>query len=81
MSIAINPELEARLRAQAEAQELTVEAFLERIVSRRERAEAELARLIEEGIASGNPIVPDEAYWENKLRRVEERLSKIAPSV
>lgn len=76
MSIAINPELEARLRAQAEAQELTVEAFLERIVSRRERAEAELERLVQEALDSGEPIEGDDRFWGDLRAEVRLRLEQ-----
>ena len=39
MSITIHPELEARLRARAEAEGLSIEAYVERIARDDERAE------------------------------------------
>ena len=56
MSIVIPPELETRLRAHAEAEGLTVEAYIERLVSADERAEAELINLALEGLGSGEPL-------------------------
>ena len=45
MSIAISPELEARLRARAQAEGLTVEAYIERIARDDQQAEEELEAL------------------------------------
>jgi predicted kinase len=76
MSITIHPELEARLRARAEAEGLSIEAYLERIARDDERAEQELEVLALEGLNSGESIVADERYWENKRRRLIERHEK-----
>ena len=76
MSIVIRPELETRLRAQAEAEGLTVEAYLERLITADERAEEEMTTLALEGINSGEPIEVDSAYWLEKHRRLDERLNK-----
>jgi hypothetical protein len=76
MNIAIPRELEDRLRAQAEAEGLTVEAYLDRLVSASERAEAELTTLALEGLSSGTPLEADSAYWQEKHRRLDERLKK-----
>ncbi len=45
MSITIHPELEARLRARAEIEGITVEAYIERIARDEEQAEQELEAL------------------------------------
>ena len=76
MSIVIPPELETRLRAQAKAEGLTVEAYLERLISAGERAEAEMTTLALEGINSGAPMEVDARYWQEKHRRLDERLKK-----
>ena len=76
MSITIHPELEARLRARAEAEGLSVEVYVERIARDDERAEQELEALALEGLNSGDSIVPDERYWANKRRRLIERHEK-----
>jgi len=73
MSITINPELEARLRARADREGVTVEAYVERIARDDERAEQELEELALEGLNSGESVVPDENYWEEKRRRLIER--------
>lgn len=69
MSITIHPELEARLRA-------TVEAYVERIARDDEQAEQELEALALEGLNSGESIVADEKYWEEKRLRLIERHQK-----
>ena len=74
MSIVIPPELETRLRAQAEAEGLTVEAYMESLVGAYERAEEELTTLALEGLNSGVPVTVDPGYWQEKHRRLDERL-------
>ena len=76
MSIVIPPELETRLRAKAEAEGLTVEAYIERLVSADERAEEKLATLALEGLSSGALLEVDSGYWQEKHRRLDERLKK-----
>jgi len=76
MSIRIGPELEARLRARAEAEGLTVEAYLERIARDEEQAVKELESLALEGLNSGESIVADDKYWEQKRARLIERHQK-----
>ena len=78
MSITIHPELEARLQARAEVEGLTVEAYVERIARHDEQAEQELELLGLEGLNSGESIVADEKYWEEKRRRLIERYQKNA---
>lgn len=73
MSIVIHPDLENRLRARAEAEGLTVEAYIERIARDDQKAEEELEALALEGLNSGESIQPDERYWEEKRRRLIER--------
>jgi hypothetical protein len=76
MTIAIPPQLEARLRARAEARGLTVEAYIERLVRAEQQAEDELQTLALEGLNSGEPIQVGPRYWEDKHRRLDERLNK-----
>ena len=49
MSITIHPELKARLRARAEAEGITVEAYIERLVQTEQEAESELEALAQDG--------------------------------
>jgi hypothetical protein len=72
----IPPELETRLRAQAQVEGLSVEAYIERLVSADERAEEELTSAALEGINSGEPMEVGAGYWEEKHRRLDERLKK-----
>ncbi len=74
MSIIVHPELETKLRARAEAEGLSVEAYLESMVRADQHAEDELIALALEGLDSGDPIEVGPAYWEEKHRRLDEQL-------
>ena len=76
MSITIHPELEARLRTRAEAEGITVEAYIDRIARDDQQAEEELEALALEGLNSGESIEANEGYWEEKRRRLIERHEK-----
>ena len=76
MTIDIHPELEVRLRARAEAEGLTVEAYVERLLRAEQQAEDELETLALEGLRSGEPIEVGPGYWEDQHRRLDERLNK-----
>ena len=76
MSINIRPELEAKLRALAEAEGVTVEAYVERLLRADQQAEDELEHLALEGLNSGEPIEIRSDYWEEKHRHLDERLKK-----
>ena len=76
MPITIHPELEAKLRARAEAAGVTIETYIERIAHDDQAAEEELEALALEGLNSGEPIEVGPGYWEEKHRRLEERLKK-----
>jgi hypothetical protein len=73
MSIVIQPELESRLRARAEAEGLTIQAYVERLARDDEAAEEELEALALEGLNSGESIEGSESYWDEKRRRVIDR--------
>ncbi len=74
MSISIHPELETKLRVRAEAEGLTVEAYLERLILAEQNAEDELTALALEGFDSGDPIEVGPGYWEAKHQKLDERL-------
>lgn len=74
MSITIHPTLEAALRSRAEAEGLTVEAYLEQLVRADEAAAEELEELVRGGINSGEPVQVGPDYWEEKHRRLDQRL-------
>lgn len=78
MSITIHPELETRLRARAAAEGLSIEAYVERLVRADQQAEDELQALAMEGLNSGVPFEPSPGFWEEKHRRLEEKLNKTA---
>ena len=81
MSITIDPKLEARLRERAEAEGLTVAAYVERLVNSDQAAEAEIESLALEGLNSGDPIEIGPGYWEEKHRRLNERFDEDHPAV
>ena len=54
MTITIDPKLEARLRERAEAEGLTVAAYVERLVNADQAAEAEIESVALEGLNSGD---------------------------
>jgi hypothetical protein len=74
MSISLAPELETKLRARAQAEGLTVEAYLEHLVRAEQSADEELTALVLEGLDSGEPIEPGADYWEIKHQKLDDRL-------
>jgi hypothetical protein len=76
MTITIDSKLEARLRERAEAEGLTIPAYVERLVEADQSAEDELEALALEGLGSGDVIPVEPGYWEEKHRRLDDRLKK-----
>jgi len=76
MTITIYPPLETELRAKAEAEGITVETYLERLVRADQDAVDQLERLATEGLKSGDPVEAGPTYWEEKHRRLDERLNR-----
>ena len=76
MTITLGPKLETRIREKAEAEGLTVDAYVERLVSADQDAEEELETLLLQGVNSGEPIEIGPGYWEEKHRRLDERLKR-----
>ncbi len=76
MSISIHPEIEKQLRARAEAAGLSIETYLERLVRTDQEAGDEIEALAIEGLESGEPIEVRPGYWEEKHRRLDERLKR-----
>ncbi|MFI5094843.1 MAG: type II toxin-antitoxin system ParD family antitoxin [Candidatus Acidiferrales bacterium] len=76
MSISIDPELETKIRARAEAVGLSIEAYLERLVQADRQGTEELEALALEGLESGAPIEAGPSYWQDKHRQLDERLKK-----
>ena len=76
MSFTLHPELETRLRARAEAEGISVEDYIERLLRADQRAEDELEVLALEGLNSGEAVEVGTGYWEEKHRRLDERLKK-----
>ena len=78
MSIIIHPDLEARLRAKAQAEGITVEAYLKRLLRFDQEDIDELEALALDGLDSGDPIKASPAYWEERHRRLDARLKTSA---
>jgi hypothetical protein len=76
MSIAIHPDLESKIRSRAEAQGLSIEAYLERLLRAEQQGTEELESLALEGLNSGAPIDVGPSYWQEKHIRLDERLRK-----
>jgi hypothetical protein len=76
MSIAIHPELESKIRSRAEAQGLSIEAYLERLIRADQQETEELESLALEGLNSGEPINVRSSYWQEKHLQLDERLRK-----
>ena len=76
MTITIDPNLEARLRERAEAEGLTVAAYVEQLVNADQAAEAEVESLALEGRNPGDPSEVGPSYWEDKHGRLNDRLTK-----
>jgi hypothetical protein len=76
MSITIDPKLEARIREKADAEGLSVSAYVERLVQADQVAEDELEMLALQGINSGVPHEIGPNYWEAKHRGLDERLKR-----
>jgi hypothetical protein len=76
MGLAIDKDLETKIRARAEAEGLTVEAYLRRLVRTDQETVKELETLALEGLRSGAPFEVGPSYWQEKHRLLDERLSK-----
>jgi hypothetical protein len=79
MIVTINPSLAERLRQKAEAEGITVSAYVERLVSADQAADDELEALACEGLNSGAPIEIGPGFWEQKRIRLDERLKRTGP--
>jgi hypothetical protein len=77
MSITVDPNLEARLRAKAEAEGLSVDAYLQSLLLSDKEPVEELEALALEGLNSGDPIEASPGYWEEKHRRLDALLKTI----
>jgi hypothetical protein len=76
MSITIHPPLETELRARAEAEGITIEAYLERILHSDEEALIEIESAAMEGLRSGDSTEVGAGYWEKLHERVDKRLKR-----
>jgi hypothetical protein len=74
MSIPIHPELESKIRSRAEAEGLSIDAYLERLVIADQHGAEELESLALEGLNSGAPLQVGPSYWQEKHSRLDERL-------
>jgi hypothetical protein len=68
MSITIHPELEATLRARAEEQGITIDAYLERLIQDEDAEIAHTEALLRDAADSGGNIELTEAEWDRMER-------------
>jgi hypothetical protein len=68
MSITIHPELEATLRARAEEQGITIDAYLERLIQEEDAEIAHTEAILQEAVDSGSHIELTEAEWDRMER-------------
>jgi hypothetical protein len=66
--------LEKKIRDRAQAEGLSVEAYLVQLVRADQQGIEELEELALEGLDSGPQIEAGPSYWEEKNRRLEEDL-------
>lgn len=76
MSLSIHPDLETKIRARAEAEGLSIEEYLVKLVLADQRGADELEALALDGLNSGEPVEVGTSYWQEKHRRLDERLKK-----
>ena len=76
MSLSLHPRLEMELRARADAEGITVEAYIERLLRAEEEAVREVENLALEGLRSGSAVEVRVDYWEKMHRRLDERLKR-----
>lgn len=76
MPIILHPEVEAKLRARADAAGISVETYIERIAHDDQTAEEELEALAMEGLESGESIQASENYWNEKRQQLIDRHRK-----
>lgn len=74
MTITLDPKVEERLRARAEAAGLTVDRYVEQIILDEESPEEELERLLLEGLNSGESVPVNAKFWADRRADVERRL-------
>lgn len=76
MNIAMRPDLESKIRSHAEAEGLSIEAYLERLVGAEQQDIEELEALALEGLHSGEALETGPSYWQEKHALLDQRLSK-----
>ena len=74
MSITIHPELEATLRARAEEQGITIDAYLERLIQEEDAEIAHTEAILQEAVDSGSHIELTEAEW---VRMEREAITEV----
>ena len=74
MPITVNPNLEAKIRARAQADGLTVEAYVERLIREEDSEIAHTEALLDEAAASGEHIALTEGEWDRIEREARAAL-------
>ncbi len=64
MPIIVDPELEAKLRARADAEGISIDAYIERLVREDDLEIAHTEALLEQAAKSGDHVEWNEQEWE-----------------
>jgi len=80
MSLTLQPELENKLRERAEAEGLTIEAYVERLIWVDEATSDRLVELALEGVNSGEAVAAGPEFWEERRQELGKRLNKMGAS-
>jgi len=78
MGLTLNPKLETELRARADAEGISVEAYIERLLQAEEAAIKEIETLALEGVGSGAAMEAGVDYWEKRHRGLDARIKRIS---
>ena len=76
MNLTLQPAVENKLRERADAEGLTIEAYVERLIWVEEATNDRLVDLALEGINSGETVAADSEFWEERHRELGKRLNK-----
>ena len=79
MTVTIHPELGAKLRARAEAEGVTVDVYLERLLQDEETEIAHTEALLQEAADSGDHIELTEEEWERIEREAIAEVETKSP--
>ena len=72
MGITLQPELEAKLRSRAKKQGASIDSYIEHLLFIDDVTRESLEQAALEGLNSGEPVEGDQAFWEERHRKLDE---------